>query len=161
MILIPSKNDIVLGRDNMSYYSHHGNLQYRKLVESKRAIIVVWKDNPKKKHVTTYFRHHFTVPQNRPFTSLEALIRYDDGAVLYLNGKEIARLNMKESGVINYGTYALRVMGKISADEELAYTSLMLNPQDLLPGENVLAVEIHQANDRSSDLGFDLGLIGE
>ena len=49
MILIPSKNDIVLGRDNMSYYSHHGNLQYRKLVESKRAYYSSLKRQSKEK----------------------------------------------------------------------------------------------------------------
>jgi hypothetical protein len=38
---------------------------------------------------------------------------------------------------------------------------LVLNVNQLLPGDNVVAVEVHQGNVASSDLAFDLLLEGQ
>jgi hypothetical protein len=111
----------------------------------------------KKRHHTTYFRRSFTVPSDRRFTTLELSLMRDDGAVLYLNGREIARSNMDE-GTITYTSEARVVIGK---EDEQRFIDIPLKPSDLLPGDNVLAVEIHQKGDASTDLGFDLGLVGK
>lgn len=112
--------------------------------------------DPKKRHRTAYFRTSFRVPADRRFTTVELSLMRDDGAVLYLNGREIARSNMNE-GKVTFATEARSVIGH---DDEQRFIDIPLNPADLLPGDNVLAVEIHQKGDASTDLGFDLGLVG-
>ena len=61
------------------------------------------------------------------------------------------------SGVVNYQTPASVAVG--GADETTFY-SATLNAGYLVPGTNVLAVEIHQSSPGSSDISFDLELTG-
>jgi hypothetical protein len=77
----------------------------------------------------------------------------DDGGVVYLNGTEVFRSNMP-TGTITYTTQAS------STGSASTFVQTTVNPSLLLPGENVLAVEIHQASPSSSDISFDLELIG-
>jgi hypothetical protein len=82
---------------------------------------------------------------------------YDDGAVVYVNGHEIQRLAMP-TGTI---TAATRSSGHEldNAYETFDWTSVA-RPY-LVPGDNVIAVEIHQQSSSSSDLTFDLALTFE
>lgn len=106
-------------------------------------------------YITYYFRRAFYVPNAAAVSSLTARIIRDDGAVVYVNGVEAFRSNMP-GGAINYLTFASTVVG--GADENTFY-SHVINPALLVTGTNVIAVEIHQANGNSTDLGFDLELI--
>ena len=54
---------------------------------------------------TGYFRHSFEVDDPNAFQQLILNILFDDGAVVYLNGEEVWRVNMP-SGDIDYDTYA-------------------------------------------------------
>lgn len=110
-----------------------------------------------KRHRTTYFRLHVSAPADRRFTSLDLSLMRDDGAVIYLNGREVARSNM-DQGTVTYATEARTVVG---GDDEQRFIDIALDPADLHPGDNVLAVEIHQKGNASTDLGFDLGLVGK
>jgi len=107
------------------------------------------------KYVTTYFRHSFTVADPTQVTGLTLNVIRDDGAVVYLNGVEVARSNLPE-GTINYQTLASAAIG---GSAESAALSFSISPTLLLPGTNVLAVEVHQASVNSSDLSFDLSLV--
>ncbi len=109
------------------------------------------------KFPTTYFRHQFTISANQTFTNLDAFVMCDDGAVLYLNDKEIARSNMPK-GPIAFDTQASSVIGGAN---ESKYVNFKLMPSDLVPGTNILSVEIHQSGPKSTDLGFDLELVGK
>ncbi len=57
-------------------------------------------------------------------------------------------------GIINYNTYALGAVSG-SNESDIFEFSVQLN---LVTGQNVLAVEIHQINGTSSDISFDLSL---
>ncbi len=104
---------------------------------------------------TTYFRHTFNldrVPHGATFTL--NLLR-DDGAILYLNGAEILRTNMP-AGDVTYDTWSSYNVG---APEQVTYALHTLDIGHLLlPGANTLAVEVHQSNNVSTDLYFDLDL---
>ncbi|MBT3199031.1 MAG: hypothetical protein HN350_03855, partial [Phycisphaerales bacterium] len=118
---------------------------------------VVNSGNPK--YITTYFRREFDVSSAWGYSDLTINIQRDDGAVVYLNGQEIVRSNM-QSGAINYltttGTSA------VGGGDETTFYEYHVDPAGLLAeGENVLAVEIHQVSTTSSDISFDLELIGE
>ena len=104
--------------------------------------------------LTTYYRKQFQVT-NYVYTLTLRLLR-DDGAVVYLNGQEIARDNMP-AGEINHYTAAASA---IQTNEE-RWIQFGVFADLLLPGENTLAVEIHQASGQSgwNDSSFDLELI--
>jgi hypothetical protein len=76
--------------------------------------------------------------------------------VVYLNGLELFRMNMR-SGTITNLTPALTVVGN---PDETNYFPISVEPTPgmLIGGTNVLAVELHQSGPTSSDAGFDLGL---
>src|SRR6185436_6936837 len=73
----------------------------------------------------------------------------DDGAVYYLNGAELGRSGMA-AGTVTFTTPANRTV--TDAVEELAVVTKS-NPA-LVNGTNVLTVEVHQANNTSSDVVF-------
>lgn len=104
--------------------------------------------------ITAYFRHAFNLPEGSTFTRLRLRLVRDDGAAVYLNGKEVLRDNLPD-GALTFETKA-----SDSTENENAFRSWTLSTEALVPGRNVLAVEVHQANATSSDLSFDLDLQG-
>jgi hypothetical protein len=119
--------------------------------------VVSYGPNAAAKYVTTYFRHRFTVSDPSVFSTLNLRVLRDDGAVVYLNGTEIRRDNMP-TGTITYTTTAPTNMD--AADELTFFASPPISPASLVTGDNVLAVEVHQKSVGSSDLAFDLELLG-
>lgn len=110
--------------------------------------------DPNNKFNTTYFRRTFTIGQPSQIPGLLISLIRDDGAVVYLNGTEVVRSNMPD-GVVSYATPAA---SGISAPDETAENLYTISSSLLVPGTNVIAVEVHQATANSSDLGFDLKL---
>ncbi len=103
------------------------------------------------KTITYYFRREFTV--SSVDATLIAQLMYDDGVVVHLNGHEIARLHMP-TGAIGHTTLST---GHETGNRYETYDWSAFK-QYLVPGVNVLAVELHQASPSSSDLTFDLAL---
>ncbi len=106
------------------------------------------------KYITTYFRHAFNVANPSQFFALAMDLIVDDGAVVYLNGKEVLRKNLP-LGDITPQTLASVAIGGAA---ETTFTNHTLSASDLVAGQNVIAVEVHQAVANSSDLALDLGL---
>jgi hypothetical protein len=104
--------------------------------------------------LTAYFRTEFQVPADVVFRGVTLRLVRDDGAVVYLNGRELVRDNLPD-GPILFSTPA-----SDTTDDENAFRSFVVPPAALLTGRNVLAVEVHQASPTSSDLSFDLELAG-
>jgi hypothetical protein len=111
-------------------------------------------NDPKKKHITTYFRSTFHVENVEGFGKLVLLIRSDDGIVVYLNGDEIIRNNLPE-GDVEFASPATRALGGLV---ERLYRRFVVPAASLVSGANVISVEVHQANPRSTDLFLDLVL---
>ncbi|MEX0641247.1 MAG: lamin tail domain-containing protein, partial [Pirellulales bacterium] len=88
---------------------------------------------------TYYFRSTFDFNGNLDASNLRLNAVVDDGAVYYLNGQEVLRQNMP-AGPIAYGTPATAQVGNARFSGQLA-----IPPGHLRQGENVLAVEVHQA----------------
>ncbi len=113
--------------------------------------------NASDKTVTYYFRNKFEIAQPTSVQKMTLGIVRDDGAIVYLNGREILRQNLPQ-GDVSHQTYALTPVG---GDEENTFFESDIDPQWLVVGENQLAVEIHQANASSSDISFDFRLNAE
>jgi len=105
------------------------------------------------RYPTVYFRKSFVVPPGVIYTNLLFKLVRDDGAVVHLNGYEAYRDNMP-AGPITYATLAAT-----SAVDEQSFFPTNIPAVGLLPGSNVVAVEVHQINATSTDLGFNLELI--
>jgi hypothetical protein len=108
------------------------------------------------KFITTYFRRAFSVANPSLFTGVTLRLMRDDGAVVYLNGVEVWRTNMP-TGSVGFLTPASVAIG--GADES-TFVQTTISPSLLVTGTNVLAIELHQSGGTSSDISFDLQLIG-
>jgi len=140
------------GFDHSSWSNGPAQLGYG---DGDENTVVGYGPDSNDKYITTYFRHDFDIALLEGQTELLMRLLYDDGAVVYLNGAEIMRVNLPDTP-INYTTQALTYIG--GADED-AFTEFNLSSQDLINGTNTLAVEIHQYNGNSSDISFDLELL--
>ena len=120
--------------------------------DGDEATVVSYGPDANNKYITTYFRHRFQVENPSQYSALVLRLLRDDGAVVYLNGKEIVRSNMS-FGIVTYRTLAASV---VSYDAENMFFDYYPPVSALVEGTNVLAVEIHQANASSSDISFDL-----
>ncbi|MGC6466692.1 MAG: lamin tail domain-containing protein [Akkermansiaceae bacterium] len=106
---------------------------------------------------TLYFRKSFEVTDADSFTEVVVSLIRDDGAIVYLNGRELGRSNMN-GGNQEYGDFAINATSNEGALINLG--TFGVNPGDLVEGTNVIAVELHQSSSTSSDTGFDLQLSG-
>jgi len=108
------------------------------------------------KPFTFYLRRKFSVTGAAGTLGLRLNLRRDDGAVVYLNGIEKWRSNMPEGVSISYDTPA---RGVTFLEHETTWFTREVRATGLVEGDNVVAVEIHQYDAASSDLGFDLEVI--
>ncbi|MGE4178980.1 MAG: Ig-like domain-containing protein [Limisphaerales bacterium] len=101
---------------------------------------------------TFYFRTRFNLPiASTSGAKLKLRHVVDDGAIFYLNGQEIHRFGVTADPV----DYLSDAAGHENAWEgpyDIPITAL-------LPGENVLAAELHQAGGSSSDMVFGAELV--
>lgn len=109
------------------------------------------------KPITTWFRKSFTAANAAQITGLAGTLQVDDGCVIYLNGVEVFRQNLPD-GPIAPETPALVAIGGTDESDYTAFTVPAGLLSNLVEGENVLAVEVHQSGPTSSDISLDLTL---
>jgi hypothetical protein len=124
--------------------------------DGDEATTVGYGGNPLNRYVTTWFRRTFSVPDPAAFGQLQFRLVRDDGAVVYVNGVEVARSNMP-GGSITASTLA---SSGIAGTLESTSYPFTFSPSLLSAGTNVIAVEIHQSAVNSSDISFALELVG-
>ncbi|MCP5031434.1 MAG: hypothetical protein GY939_06475, partial [Actinomycetia bacterium] len=100
-----------------------------------------------------YFTQVFTVDDADAVGSLTLGLRADDGAIVYINGTEVARVNMPD-GPIDWSTRPLT--WAVGADEDMKDHAI--DAAALVDGPNVVAVEVHNYWPGNADLSFDLRL---
>jgi hypothetical protein len=109
--------------------------------------------------VTYYFRTHFTFTNSLSGVSLLFDARIDDGAVFYLNGAEVYRNNMPPAPtpILNANlAIAYNCGGDATCPVLFSLTGSMVT--DLVSGDNVMAVEVHNYNIISPDITFGTAL---
>lgn len=107
------------------------------------------------KWITSYYRRKFNVSNPSAFGGLQVSVVYDDGAVVYLNGQELYRINMP-AGPVSWATLGSAALGEPYPGDVRIISAAFLNA-----GENIIAVEMHQSVDTSSDVSFSLELVGQ
>ncbi len=103
----------------------------------------------------TLFRNTFTIADVTVLASVTGEVKSDDGAVVYVNGTEIFRSPNVGATLTAYANVGIAAA---PADNLTAAITVPLNL--LHNGVNTIAVSIHQYNNTSSDLTFDLRLTG-
>ena len=101
-----------------------------------------------------YFRTTITLTNDLTGYTVNAILRADDGAMIYVNGQEALRLRMP-SGSIDYSTLTTGLPPGSDATEDEIY---QLPASLFVAGGNVIAAEVHQSAATSSDIVWGLGL---
>ena len=107
------------------------------------------------RHPTVYFRRTFSVDAPEKAIKLTMRLARDDGAIVYINGKEVLRSNMPW-GPVDHTSYALTPVGGTA---EHRYREYPLLTDALTAGTNTIAVAIHQHLPKSIDMRFDMDLV--
>jgi Calcineurin-like phosphoesterase/Purple acid Phosphatase, N-terminal domain len=107
------------------------------------------------KYITTYFRHTVNIANTALYSDFTLNLIRDDGAVVYVNGTQVAISNMPASP--GYTTVA---SSNVSGAAESQVFSFTISTASFVNGNNTIAVEIHQDVASSSDVSFNLQLIG-
>ncbi len=106
--------------------------------------------NGQNRYTAAYFRKNISLKNLGNKNNFSLSIYVDDGAVVYVNGTEIGRVNMP-SGVITYATFSTTYNNGVYGTFDV--------PKNLLKeGDNLIAVEVHQCDLVSSDLIFNVEL---
>lgn len=123
--------------------------------DGDEATVVSFGGDSSRKHATTYFRNTFSVADPSRMGDLRIRLVRDDGAIVCLNGEEVLRSNI-DPGPVAFDTYT----GKVTpSGSENRFVEEVIAASGLLPGENTIAVEVHQASGSSSDMSFDFELL--
>jgi hypothetical protein len=107
--------------------------------------------------VTYYFRKHINVADvnTLPDSVILSMI-HDDGAVVYINGVEVLRTPLlPQTGAITYTTGTSTF---IPTAQENNFFDYKIASSRLSTGDNVIAIEVHNQNNSSSDVSFDCAI---
>ena len=126
--------------------------------EDDLATRLYFGEDPEDKPPVAYFRCAFEVADPSAQSAWVAWMRCDDGATIYLNGKEIHRFNVP-AGEVTVQTFSASKMSS-SRDAESRFRPFYIASDQLKVGRNVIAVSVHQSDSGSSDLVLDLSLEG-
>ena len=107
------------------------------------------------RNATTYFRTTVEIANPGSFSWFVVKLKYDDGAAVYVNGAEAVRTDNLPAGAA-FNTYSKR-----PTPNERKHHEFIIPTTLFVPGENTIAVELHQESSGSSDISFDLILRGE
>ena len=116
------------------------------------ALILDTDSNGTNDRITFYFRTHFNFSGSTAGQQLQIKHIIDDGCIVYLNGVEVLRTGMP-AGAPVYGTLANRTVATYTTEGPFNIPNA-----SLVQGDNVVAVEVHQAAPTSSDLLMALEL---
>ena len=143
--------------NDTTWLSGPGELGYGDLPDGNPESTVMCCSNVTTHPLTHYFRREFVVPQDTYLTNLSFRLLRDDGAVVWLNGREMYRSNMPNGAI----TYLTPASAGVTGGDEVTYFVTTLATTNAHSGTNLVAVEVHQNAATSSDLSFDLQVEGE
>jgi DNA-binding CsgD family transcriptional regulator len=108
------------------------------------------------KDIAKYFIKRINIKNPSTYTGIEFKLQRDDGAVIYINGKELYRDNMPDGNI----TPTTRSLLVVNDKEEKKFYTKIFDKSIFTKGINTIAVEVHQYNIFSSDCIFSMEVIG-
>jgi hypothetical protein len=140
------------GYDDGSWSSGPAELGYG---DDDENTVISYGQSSTNRNITTWFRKSFDVTEKQLQDGQFFIhLLKDDGAIVYLNGKEIIRAN------IRCGDISSRTLAETPIDNktEEIFIVYRLDTALMHAGPNQLAAELHQISNTSSDVSFDLRL---
>jgi hypothetical protein len=120
---------------------------------SEFNLVTVLPSSQEGNYRSVYFRRKFTVNHPSGVNLLTLNLNVDDGFIAWVNGTEVGRFNVP-AGSLSYDSMASSEM-----EPTLVALPITNNLASLLvTGENVVAVQVFNADLTDSDLFFDAGL---
>src|SRR5436190_9793307 len=104
-------------------------------------------------YLSVYLRHSFNVPDPQLISQLKLALIVDDGAIVWLNGVELGRINVTP-GDLPFNATAIEAGEGRRLDVLTNATGL------LVAGENILAVHLFNVDSDSSDIAITASLLG-
>src|SRR4051812_22493619 len=104
-------------------------------------------------YLSVYLRHSFGVQNPQLFAQLRLALVVDDGAIVWLNGVELGRINVTPGDAAFNAT-------AIESGEGRRLDVLTNATGLLVPGENILAVHLFNCDSDSSDIAITASLVG-
>ena len=109
--------------------------------------------------MTHYFQTTFNWPGTTNTATLEMNQLLDDGAIFHLNGVEFYATNMPAARPLTFQTQAVVTVGTATMTPPLTAPGHRVRVTNLVHGQNVLAVEVHQNGATSTDVTFGVNLL--
>jgi len=125
--------------------------------DNDEATVVSYGPTDTNKYITTYFRSTFNVSNISLYKGLRMYLKRDDGAVVYFNGTEVYRSNMPDGTISDTTLSSIAISGGAETD----FIRVFLDISTIVNGNNLVAVEIHQADVTSSDISFNFSLLAD
>ena len=138
------------GFNDAAWAAGNGQLGYG---DGDEATIVSYGPDINNKFITTYFRKTISISDPGIFTTITGSVKRDDGVAIYINGVEVYRNNLATGA-------AYTTLATLASDDGATAQTFSFSPSAFVSGNNIIAVEIHQNAVTSSDISFDLELIG-
>lgn len=105
--------------------------------------------------LTQYYVRSFEVDGAELYPSLLLRLKRDDGAAVYVNGIEVARVGLP-AGPLTASTFATV---SLAGAAESTWVEYVVPGALLRNGTNVIAAEVHQNTNNNADSTFDLELV--
>ncbi|MBL7727049.1 MAG: metallophosphoesterase, partial [Dinghuibacter sp.] len=121
--------------------------------DADETTVVGYGTDANNKYITTYFRKTIAVTNPTQFSIIQGNVKRDDGVAIYVNGTEVYRNNLAAGA-----TYT--TLATLASDDGATPQAFSFSSSLLVAGNNIIAVEIHQNAANSSDISFDLELVG-
>ncbi len=101
-----------------------------------------------------WLRHTFSISDPDSVRDLLLSIARSDGAIVYLNGREVHRAGLPDDTLLAESV----AIDAVDHDWVEAPMSTLVEPSLLVAGDNVLAVVVYTASSESTGLSMDLSL---
>ncbi|MCQ2095691.1 MAG: CotH kinase family protein [Bacteroidaceae bacterium] len=112
-----------------------------------------WGTDVNNRRPTFYFRKQFQLASKPSADDTFTLsFSVDDGCIIYVNGVEAGRFNMPD-GQVGYSTYASTYGDQFSYPQTIS-----ISPELFVKGMNTIAVEVHNNDNKSSDIHWEAAL---
>lgn len=107
------------------------------------------------KYVTTYFRKVVNIANPTAYDDFLIKLKRDDGAAVFINGTRYVLDNLADGA--SYDTFADVA---VAPAEEAVFHEFVIPTSAFVPGDNTIAVEVHQLSLDNPDVSFDFALSG-
>lgn len=145
--ILPDNDWARLEYDDSSWKSGSGIFGYG---NSDVTTLLDFGEDPSKKPNCSWFRREFIIEDDMDVQALRFKFRYDDAVIIFLNGKEIDRHTLP-FGYVDHETPASVEIREWGNKDIKGFD---FPAQGILPGKNVIAVQIHASSPETPDLCF-------